>query len=190
MAEEKKQQEGSSFSIAGLQKEAGERAANPNPRARQGRRLPPPPRTAAACFARLPTWAAAPTPSAPLLLAPHAEDKVAAAGKAVQDQVAAAVGTAEAALDAGVSAVSAAVRSGVAGVGDEVAAARSRAQQFYDTGVAHYEAAEAQALALLRRGVRCVTVDHPDASLAAGVAAAAILLPGPRRFLFRHTLGR
>ena len=52
------------------------------------------------------------------------------------------------------------------------------------------QATEAQALELLRRGVRCVAVDYREESIAAGVVAAAVLLPGPRRFLFRHTLGR
>ncbi|XP_062076325.1 RGS1-HXK1-interacting protein 1 [Humulus lupulus] len=34
------------------------------------------------------------------------------------------------------------------------------------------------------------TRDHPAATIGVGVAAALFLLPGPRRFLFRHTLGR
>lgn len=118
------------------------------------------------------------------------DDKVAAAKQAWEDQLKAAADTAETALDAGVSKVSAVVRSGVAEVSGEVAAVKSRATQFYETGLSHYETTEAQVIELMKRGVRCVTQDHPDASLAAGVAAAAILLPGPRRFLFRHTLGR
>ena len=140
--------------------------------------------------------------------------------------------------------------SGLAEVSRETSAVKARAEQFYETGVAHYEvsvvvvrltavrqvctlmvtarggmlaiagvrlghpvllrgqrwsqqhqaahrvpparpqATEAQALELLRRGVRCVAVDYRQESIAAGVVAAAVLLPGPRRFLFRHTLGR
>ena len=143
--------------------------------------------------------------------------------------------------------------SGVAEVSRETLAVKERAEQFYQTGVAHYEvraralcwcfvavggavlpcmscrekqvhcchghetlsqlllqsdaltkyppadprpscqiaqATEAQALELLRRGVRCIAVDYRQESIAAGVVAAAVLLPGPRRFLFRHTLGR
>lgn len=56
-------------------------------------------------------------------------------------------------------------------------------------GVAHWETTEQQALELLRQGVR-FTVEHPEASAAAGAAAFFLLVPGPRRFLFRQTLGR
>ncbi|PRW57141.1 Uncharacterized conserved UCP022280 [Chlorella sorokiniana] len=118
------------------------------------------------------------------------DSKVAAANKAWDDQVKAVTDSAEAALDAGISKVSQVVRSGVAEVSRETSAAKTRAEQFYQTGVAHYEATEEQALALFRRGVRCIAVDYRQESIAAGVVAAAVLLPGPRRFLFRHTLGR
>lgn len=33
-------------------------------------------------------------------------------------------------------------------------------------------------------------VDHRDAALTGGAVAAALVLPGPRRFLWRRTLGR
>ena len=85
---------------------------------------------------------------------------------------------------------SAAVRSGLSAAGRESKAVQSRVQQFVDTGKAHYEATEAQALDAFRAGVRFVTKEHPEASLAGGIAAAALLLPGPRRFLLRNTLGR
>lgn len=110
--------------------------------------------------------------------------------KSVEEQVKAASGAAEDALEAGISRVSAAVRAGVAAVSAEGAAAKARVAQFYGTGLAHYQATEAQAVELVKQGVRYVSVDHPQASLAASAAAAAILLPGPRRFLFRQTIGR
>lgn len=113
-----------------------------------------------------------------------------ATGKSLQEQLSSAGAAAEAALESGVDAVSTTVRSGLAAAKSETAAARSRLQQVYDTGAAHLEATEEQALGLLRQGVQYVRVEHPDASLAGAAALAALLLPGPRRFLLRNTLGR
>ena len=113
-----------------------------------------------------------------------------ATGKSLQEQLSSAGAAAEAALESGVDAVSTTVRSGLAAAKSETAAARSRLQQVYDTGAAHLEAPEEQALGLLRQGVQYVRVEHPDASLAGAAALAALLLPGPRRFLLRNTLGR
>lgn len=118
------------------------------------------------------------------------EEKVGATGKSLQEQLSSAGAAAEAALESGVDAVSTTVRSGLAAAKSETAAARSRLQQVYDTGAAHLEATEEQALGLLRQGVQYVRVEHPDASLAGAAALAALLLPGPRRFLLRNTLGR
>ena len=128
---------------------------------------------------------------APLFLAGKLwDDKLGEAGKAFDEQLSSVVGTASSALDSGLAAASEAVRAGVSSAARETNDIKSRLQQFYDTGVAHYQAAEQQALDGLKQGVRYVRYDHPEASLAGGVALAAVLLPGPRRFLLRQTIGR
>lgn len=108
----------------------------------------------------------------------------------MESQLKSATGTAEAALDAGISAASDAVRAGVSAASRESDAVKSRLTQFYETGLAHYEATEQQALDAVKQGIRFVKHEHPQASMAAGVAAFFVLLPGPRRFLFRQTIGR
>ncbi|EFN54813.1 hypothetical protein CHLNCDRAFT_134807 [Chlorella variabilis] len=118
------------------------------------------------------------------------DDKLSTASKVWEDQLKSATGKAEAALDAGISAASEAVRAGVSAAGRESEAVKSRLQRFYDTGLAHYQATEQQALELMKQGVRFVRKEHPEASMATGVAAFFVLLPGPRRFLLRHTIGR
>lgn len=118
------------------------------------------------------------------------EGKVSEASKAWDEQVKSAGAAAEAALDAGVSAVSAAVRSTLSAARSEGGAVAQRAQQFIDTGAAHLAATEAQAVEALRKGVHFVSVEHREASVAGGVALAAVLLSGPRRFLLRKTFGR
>ncbi|PSC72249.1 Uncharacterized conserved UCP022280 [Micractinium conductrix] len=118
------------------------------------------------------------------------ENKVEEAAHNATAQLKSVGATAEEYLDAGVAQASAAVRSGLSAAGRESKAVQSRVQQFVDTGKAHYEATEAQALDAFRAGVRFVTKEHPEASLAGGIAAAALLLPGPRRFLLRNTLVR
>ena len=134
---------------------------------------------------------AAPPPAARSLPAGKLwDDKLSTASKVWEDQLKSATGKAEAALDAGISAASEAVRAGVSAAGRESEAVKSRLQRFYDTGLAHYQATEQQALKLMKQGVRFVRKEHPEASMATGVAAFFVLLPGPRRFLLRHTIGR
>ncbi|KAI3438144.1 hypothetical protein D9Q98_000585 [Chlorella vulgaris] len=118
------------------------------------------------------------------------DGKLGEASKALESQLKSATGTAEAALDAGISAASDAVRAGVSAASRESDAVKSRLTQFYETGLAHYEATEQQALDAVKQGIRFVKHEHPQASMAAGVAAFFVLLPGPRRFLFRQTIGR
>ena len=118
------------------------------------------------------------------------EDKVGEASKALDSQLEGVASAASAALDSGLGAVSGAVRGGVAAAAGEVSAAKARASQFWETGAAHYAAAEQQAFDVLKRGVRTLTHDYPEASVAGGVAAAALLLPGPRKFLLRKLISR
>ena len=126
----------------------------------------------------------------PLLAGKLWDNKLGEASKALDEQLSSVVGTASSALDSGLAAASEAVRAGVSSAARETSDIKSRLQQFYDTGVAHYQAAEQQALDGVKRGVWYVRHDHPEASLAGGVALAAVLLPGPRRFLLRQTIGR
>jgi hypothetical protein len=118
------------------------------------------------------------------------EDKLSTANKAWEEQLKTAAHAAETAVDKGISAASDAVRAGVSAASRESEAVKSRLTQFYETGVAHYEATEQQALDALKRGISFVRAEHPEASAALGVAAFFTLLRGPRRFLLRHTIGR
>lgn len=97
---------------------------------------------------------------------------------------------AETAVDKGISAASDAVRAGVSAASRESEAVSARLTQIYNTGLAHYEATEQQALDAIKQGIHFVRVEHPQASAAVGVAAFFTLLRGPRRFLLRHTIGR
>ena len=113
------------------------------------------------------------------------------AGKFLDEQlnISEVVGQATAKLDETLSGAAAGVAAGVAAARVQGEAAASQAQGWWETGVAHYRATEDRAFGQLREWV-ALAGEHREAAAAGGVLAAAVLLPGPRRFLLRRTLGR
>lgn len=93
------------------------------------------------------------------------------------------------AVDHSIDAVSSVVRSSTATAQQEAGKAYSQAQDVYGIGKAHWEQTEERLLAKVREGVGYVT-EHQNESLVAAVCLAAVLLPGPRNFLYRSTLGK
>ena len=68
-------------------------------------------------------------------------------------------------------------------------AASDRTELFVQTGITHFQASEHQALATAKTAIK-YTLDHQEQSIAAGIALSLIILPTPRRLLWRATFGR
>ncbi|CAL8463106.1 g2640 [Coccomyxa elongata] len=62
-------------------------------------------------------------------------------------------------------------------------------QSVIDTGVSHYKLLEEQVFDKLRGGVH-IAAEHQTATVTALTGLTLLILPGPRRFLYRHTFGR
>ncbi|KAK9907760.1 hypothetical protein WJX75_009439 [Coccomyxa subellipsoidea] len=93
------------------------------------------------------------------------------------------------AVEEGIQAASYAVKSGTVKARAEYAKAMESSQNIIDTGVAHYKHLEEQIFDRLKGGVH-VAAEHQSATLTALTGLAVLLLPGPRHFLYRQTLGR
>lgn len=70
-----------------------------------------------------------------------------------------------------------------------LAAASERTELFVQTGLAHFQASEHQALATAKTAIK-YTLDHQEQSIAVAGALSLIVLPTPRRLLWRATFGR
>ncbi|KAL6780521.1 CGL63 [Auxenochlorella protothecoides x Auxenochlorella symbiontica] len=92
-------------------------------------------------------------------------------------------------LDQGLATASDVVRSSTAVATSEANKAASQAKDLYSQAELQYKQGEAAAFGYLKEGVRTV-VDNKETSIAMAIGVAAIGLRGPRRFLWRHTLGR
>ncbi|KDD75675.1 hypothetical protein H632_c557p1 [Helicosporidium sp. ATCC 50920] len=99
------------------------------------------------------------------------------------------VDSVSASLDGAVDSMSGSLRGATAAAGAQVGEALAHAQGYVDQGRGTLAGLEAQAFGLLKEGVR-TAYEHQEATAAVALAAAAVLLPGPRRLLWRMTLGR
>ncbi|GAB4819078.1 hypothetical protein N2152v2_006124 [Parachlorella kessleri] len=117
------------------------------------------------------------------------EDKAGSTEKLWSDTLKDVSDKATSAIDAGISTLSGAVRSTRKVVVEEADKAYSQAQDVYGVGKAHLEQTEEVTISKLREGVNFI-VEHQNESLAAAAVLAAVVLPGPRRFLLRNTIGR
>ncbi|BDA47911.1 RGS1-HXK1-interacting protein 1 [Coccomyxa sp. Obi] len=105
------------------------------------------------------------------------------------DQVWEAADKTSKALEEGIQAASYAVKSGTVKAREKYAKAMESSQSVIDTGVAHYKHLEEQVFDKLRGGVH-TAAEHQTATITALTGLALLILPGPRRFLYRHTFGR
>ncbi|KAK9828598.1 hypothetical protein WJX72_000955 [[Myrmecia] bisecta] len=96
---------------------------------------------------------------------------------------------ASAGLEESLQAASDAVKATTVTARTEAAKAYDQAQSTLDTGIAYAKHAEEVAFAYLKEGVE-LAVAYPNASMAALGGLALVVIPGPRRFLFRNTIGR
>ncbi|KAK9837098.1 hypothetical protein WJX81_002663 [Elliptochloris bilobata] len=93
------------------------------------------------------------------------------------------------AVDSGVRAASELLLSGAHEAAAQYQATQERSERFLDTAVSHYRSTEQAAFDKLKEGVAFVR-EHQAASTALAAGAALVILPGPRRILWRQTLGR
>lgn len=92
-------------------------------------------------------------------------------------------------LEAGLAAASGAVLSTTATARQEAGQALATAQSWWASGLASYHSAESKALDSAKEAISYGT-EHKEAAGAGGLAAAMLLLPAPRAWLIRKTLGR
>lgn len=106
----------------------------------------------------------------------------------VRDQVWEAADKTSKALEEGIQAASYAVKSGTVKAREEYVKAMKSSQSVLDTGIAHYNGLEEQVFYRLRGWVHSAA-EHQTATATALTGLALLILPGPRRFLYRHTFG-
>eukprot|EP00884_Botryococcus_braunii_P022220 jgi/Botrbrau1/8682/Bobra.0087s0035.1 len=87
------------------------------------------------------------------------------------------------------SAAAKAVKSGAATASEQYEQAYARGQTLLDTAVAHTQALEEQIFGKVKEGVD-YAMDNKALTYTVLGVAAFVILPGPRRFLFRNTIGR
>jgi ElaB/YqjD/DUF883 family membrane-anchored ribosome-binding protein len=92
-------------------------------------------------------------------------------------------------LDDGLASATHAAKHSVAIVRANAERALDEGQMHWGTAVAHFQRTQDQVFDKLKEGVH-IAMENEGVTLSALAAAAVVLLPGPRRFLWRQTLGR
>lgn len=117
------------------------------------------------------------------------QEVASSAADTASDQIRSVTDTAASNLDRGIHTATDVVKGATSrtiAVADE---ALVQARSYYAMGVAQYKVAEDHLFASLTDGVE-VALANPNATTAVLTGLALVVLPGPRRFLYRQTVGR